>query len=81
MNNKIFVSAGDLSGDIHASDLMKEIKKVNPLCRISAVGGVNLKLVADKFLDNIVSINAFGFLPIKQFLYLKKVLKKLENYF
>ncbi|MDR1784247.1 MAG: hypothetical protein LBQ99_00645 [Endomicrobium sp.] len=81
VDNKIFVSAGDLSGDIHASNLVKEIKKINPLYYISAVGGVNLKLVSDKFLDNIVSINAFGFFPIKQFLYLKKVLRKLEDHF
>ncbi|MDR0820022.1 MAG: hypothetical protein LBN19_00560 [Endomicrobium sp.] len=80
-NDKIFISAGDLSGEIHASNLVKEIKNINPLCRISAVGGDNLKSVADKFLEDIVSINAFGFLPLKQIFYLKKVLKKLESYF
>ncbi|MDR1400880.1 MAG: hypothetical protein LBI98_00980 [Endomicrobium sp.] len=81
ISSKIFISAGDFSGDIHASDLIKEIKKISPLCYVSAVGGVNLRLVTDEFLDNIVSINAFGFLPIKQFLYLRRVLKKLKSYF
>ncbi|GHT09522.1 hypothetical protein AGMMS49532_07780 [Endomicrobiia bacterium] len=80
-NDKIFISAGDLSGEIHASNLVKEIKSISPLCRISAVGGGNLKSVADEFLEDIVNINAFGFLPLKQVFYLKKVLKKLETYF
>jgi lipid-A-disaccharide synthase len=81
INNKIFVSAGDLSGEIHASNLVKEIKNINPLCRISAVGGDNLKSIVDDFLEDIVNIHAFGFLPIKQIVYLKKVLKKIENHF
>ncbi|MDR1926973.1 MAG: lipid-A-disaccharide synthase [Endomicrobium sp.] len=81
INNKIFVSAGDLSGEIHASNLVKEIKNINPLCRISAVGGNNLKSIADDFLEDIVNIHAFGFLPIKQIVYLKKVFKKIENHF
>lgn len=76
-NDKIFISAGDLSGEIHASNLVKEIKSISSLCRISAVGGGNLKSVADEFLEDIVNINAFGFLPLKQVFYLKKVLKKL----
>ncbi|MCA6079554.1 MAG: lipid-A-disaccharide synthase [Endomicrobium sp.] len=80
-NDKIFVSAGDISGEIHASNLVKEIKNINPSCHISAVGGDNLKLIADEFLEDIVSINAFGFLLVKQFFYLKRVLKKLADHF
>ncbi|MDR3256295.1 MAG: lipid-A-disaccharide synthase [Endomicrobium sp.] len=80
-NNKIFISAGDLSGEMHASNLVKEIKNINPLCHVSAIGGNNLKSTADEFLEDIVNINAFGFLPVKQIFYLKKVLKKLEKYF
>ncbi|MDR3274468.1 MAG: lipid-A-disaccharide synthase [Endomicrobium sp.] len=80
-NNKIFISAGDLSGEMHASNLVKEIKKIYPLCRVSAMGGNNLKLAADEFLEDIVNINAFGFLPLKQIVYLKKVFNKLKPYF
>jgi lipid-A-disaccharide synthase len=81
INNKIFISAGDLSGEIHASNLVKEIKNINPLCYISATGGNNLKSIVDEFLEDIVNINAFGFLPLRQILYLKKVFNKLKYYF
>jgi lipid-A-disaccharide synthase len=80
-NNKIFISAGDLSGDIHAASLVREIKKINPSCFVSCTGGDSLKSVSDNFIEDIVNINAFGFLPIKSFFFLKGVLKKLENYF
>ncbi|MDR2192589.1 MAG: lipid-A-disaccharide synthase [Endomicrobium sp.] len=80
-NGKIFISAGDLSGDIHAANLVREIKKACPSCFITAEGGDNLKAVCDEFFADIVNINAFGFLPIRQFFFLKKLLKKLELYF
>jgi lipid A disaccharide synthetase len=54
---------------IHALNLVKEIK-ISILCRIPA-----------EFLKDIIRINAFGFLSLKQIFYLKKVLKKFRNYF
>jgi lipid-A-disaccharide synthase len=80
-NYKIFISAGDLSGEIHASNLIKEVKKINPSYFVSCTGGNNLKAVCDNFIEDIVNINAFGFLPIKQVFYLKKVFKKIKKYF
>lgn len=80
-NNKIFISAGDLSGEIHASNLVREIKKMQPSCHISCTGGTHLKAVSDTFIEDIVNINAFGFLPVKPFFFLKSVLKKLVIYF
>jgi lipid-A-disaccharide synthase len=80
-NNKIFISAGDLSGEIHAAGLAREIKKLTPSCFICAQGGDNLKAASDEFFADIVNINAFGFLPLKQFFFLKKLLKKIKIYF
>ena len=81
INGKIFISAGDLSGDIHAASLLHEIKALSPSCKISALGGENLKLAADNFILDIVHINGFGFLPIKQIFFLRKVLKNLKSSF
>ncbi|MDR2427110.1 MAG: lipid-A-disaccharide synthase [Endomicrobium sp.] len=81
MSYKIFISAGDLSGEIHASNLVREIKGLNPSCFITAVGGDNLKSVSDNFIEDIVNINAFGFFPVKQIFFLKKTLEKIEQYF
>jgi lipid-A-disaccharide synthase len=80
-NNKIFVSAGDLSGDIHAANVIKEIKSINQNCQILALGGSNLKRVSDYFIEDIVNINAFGLISLKQILYFKKLLKKLNFIF
>jgi lipid-A-disaccharide synthase len=80
-NYRIFISAGDLSGEVHASNLIKEIKKINPSCFVSSTGGNNLKSVSDSFIEDIVNINAFGFLPIKQAFYLRKVLKEIKKHF
>jgi lipid-A-disaccharide synthase len=80
-NYKIFISAGDLSGEVHASNLIKEVKKINPSCFVSSTGGNNLKAVSDSFIEDIVNINAFGFLPIKQAFYLRRVFKKIKRHF
>ncbi|MDR0822898.1 MAG: lipid-A-disaccharide synthase [Endomicrobium sp.] len=79
--SKIFVSAGDLSGEIHLTNLVKEIKKIEPSAHIIGEGGRYLKEVCDEFICDIVNINAFGFLPIKQIFFLKKVLKQIKKVF
>ncbi|MDR2616837.1 MAG: hypothetical protein LBC22_03375 [Endomicrobium sp.] len=76
---KIFISAGDLSGDIHAANVIKEIKNINQNCHVLALGGNNLKCVSDYFIEDIVNINAFGLLSLKQILYFKKLLKKVSS--
>lgn len=78
---RIFVSAGDLSGEIHLAALVKELKKIDENILISAIGGDNLKAVSDAFIADIVHINAFGFLPIKQILSLKKVYAQVKKLF
>jgi len=80
VSNKIFISAGDLSGELHASSLVKEIKLIDSLCHISGIGGNNLKSVVDEFIADIVDLSAFGFFPINQFFHLKRVLNKLKVY-
>ncbi|MDR1662925.1 MAG: lipid-A-disaccharide synthase [Endomicrobium sp.] len=80
-NYRIFISAGDLSGEVHATNLVKEIKKINSLYFVSSAGGNNLKAISDSFIEDIVNINAFGFLPIKQVFYLRKVFKKIKKHF
>ncbi|MDR0617735.1 MAG: hypothetical protein LBG23_03100 [Endomicrobium sp.] len=79
VNDKIFISAGDLSGDIHAANVIKEIKNINQNCHVIALGSNNLKCVSDYFIEDIVNINAFGLLSLKQILYFKKLLKKVSS--
>ncbi len=85
MNTNIFISAGDISGDIHAANLIKEIKKLyssnTDSVDIYAVGGNQIKTVADIFVEDIVNVNAFGFFPIKQVIFLKDVFKRIKQIF
>ncbi len=78
-NEKIIISAGDISGDIHAANLIKSIKNKRD-CKVYAIGGNQLKTVADDFIKDIVNINGFGFFPIKQVFFLKEIFKTVKKY-
>ena len=39
---KLFIITGEHSGDKHAADVVKEIRKLNPNIEIEGVGGNNL---------------------------------------
>lgn len=63
----IFISAGDVSGDIHAAHLVQAIKALEPSTRIIAIGGPQLKQCADEFLLDLASQGVLGFIePIKK---------------
>lgn len=79
MNKSIFISAGDISGDIHAANLIKSIKKISDY-KVYAIGGTQLKSVADEFVKDIVNINGFGFFPIRQIFFLKEIFKNVKEY-
>jgi lipid-A-disaccharide synthase len=74
MNKEIFISAGDISGDLHASNLISAIKKYDKDITVTSLGGYRLASVCDNFLFNLVDLNVHGFWePIKQYFNLKKV--------
>lgn len=79
MNKSIFISAGDISGDIHAANLIKSIKQISNY-KVYAIGGTRLKSVSDEFIKDIVNINGFGFFPIRQILFLKEIFKAVKKY-
>jgi len=73
----IFLSAGDPSGDVHAANLVRSLKKLVPGVSVTALGGGNLRSVSDNFLVNLVELGGFGFWqPFKLFFKLKGILKK-----
>lgn len=71
----ILISAGDASGDIHAANLVKALKKSNNNITVTSLGGRQLSASSDKFLYNLVELGGFGFWqPIKLYFKLKRVL-------
>ena len=47
---KYFLIAGEASGDLHASNLMKQLKKQDPKAEFRFMGGDLMQEVADGFL-------------------------------
>jgi lipid-A-disaccharide synthase len=76
----ILIVAGDLSGDLHAANLAKAIKKLAPETKIYALGGPRLKEAADEFMEDLVKLGTFGFFqPVKQFFRLLGIFIRLKK--
>ncbi len=74
---RILISAGDYSGDLHGESLVKSLRKTLPDLEVTALGGIRLKSVAQKFLRDMVGLDISGFTkPIKQYFNLKSFLLK-----
>ena len=81
-SNRIFFCAGDVSGDVHASNLMKEFKKLAPQIRLDAVGGQRMKALSDSFLCDMVAKGASGFVePFKKIFTWIDLLELIKGYF
>ena len=66
-SSRIFFCAGDVSGDVHASNLMKELRKLAPQIRLDCIGGQRMKALSDNFLCDMVAKGASGFVePFKK---------------
>ncbi|MFA5779688.1 MAG: lipid-A-disaccharide synthase [Elusimicrobiota bacterium] len=81
---KIFISAGDPSGDLHGASLLKEIsKKVqNPNVKISGFGGSKMANAGADVFDKIADSSIIGFWePVKNLARLKRNLNLAEKFF
>ena len=58
---KLFIITGEYSGDRHAADVVKEIKKIRPDIQIEAVGGSNLANAGVKLYCDHSKMSAMGF--------------------
>ena len=58
---KLFIITGEYSGDRHAADVVKELKKINSDIQIEAVGGENLKREGVKLFCDHSNMAAMGF--------------------
>ncbi len=78
----IFISAGDVSGDIHAANLVHALRELDPSIRVFAIGGLNLKQCADLFVADLASQGIHGFIePVKQLPALLKLLRQVREIF
>jgi len=73
VSKKIFLIAGENSGDLHASNLVREIRKIDPSIEFTGLGGPQMQQAGVNLLANMV-----GKLAI---IGLSKVITNLERLF
>lgn len=82
MAKNIFICAGDISGDIHAAQLVSAFKEIDPSVQVTSIGGPRLAKVSDTFLLDLASQGVTGFVePIKKLPQFAHILKQLRTYF
>ena len=77
--SSVFISAGEQSGDLHASELVKELKKILPegKSRFSGLGGNLMKNEGVNLLYHINELSAIGYIDVlRKYSHFKNVLKK-----
>lgn len=60
---KLFIITGEFSGDIHASKVVAELRKINPDIEIEAIGGQNLAEQGVKLFFGHEKMSAMGLTP------------------
>ncbi len=83
-NKHILLVCGEASGDLNAANLVREILRINPEIKISAVGGELLRQAGAEVFYDIKDLSVIGFFDVlkklPKFLQLKKiVLEKIES--
>ncbi|MES2764570.1 MAG: lipid-A-disaccharide synthase [Bacteroidota bacterium] len=74
---KIFIVAGEPSGDLHAARLMRELKNVLPGVEFTGIGGENMEREGLQSLVALKEISVVGFWEVaKKYSFFKKLLKE-----
>ena len=78
----ILIVAGDPSGDLHASHLIRALKRQGPPgLRVAAVGGPLMKAEADEFIEDLASRGVTGFWePLVKIPFLIKLGLRLKRF-
>ena len=74
---KIFILTGEESGDMLASKVIDNLKKLNPNIEYLSVGGENLKKLGIKSIYDLKEITYLGFTSV--ILNILKIKKKINN--
>ncbi len=78
MKKKILISAGEASGDLHAGNLVKALKQLDPQLSILAMGGDNLRKAGANVIIDCSDIAVVGIVEVlKNYRKIKKVLDQL----
>lgn len=77
---KIFISAGDPSGDIHAANMMRELINLNPDIEFIGIGGPKMQELGLNPIVDFGKINVVGFWEVlKKYRFFKQLESKAKN--
>jgi lipid-A-disaccharide synthase len=84
MSKRIFLVAGEPSGDLHASNLAREIKKINPQISLEGIGGANMASAGVSLFHRTDELAIIGLIDVfKRFKKIKEIffdfLKRVEK--
>ncbi|MCX8056997.1 MAG: lipid-A-disaccharide synthase [Ignavibacteria bacterium] len=75
---RFLIVAGEVSGDLHGSNLVKALKKLEPEIELFGIGGDRMKDAGVELTYHINSLSFMGFIEVlKHIPYLKKVKRKI----
>jgi lipid-A-disaccharide synthase len=77
---RVMMIAGEVSGDLHGSEVIRELKKRNPALDIYGIGGERMKAEGMDVLFHVNSLSVMGFVEVLKHLPLiRKVERTLER--
>lgn len=75
-NTTIFIVAGEESGDLHGSALVKELLKISPQLKFIGHGGDKMKEASVQIIEHVSNLSLVGFTEVVKHLpYMRRVLK------
>lgn len=81
MENKFFVSTGEVSGDLHLSYIVKSISKLDPKSKFFGVAGKHSREAGVKIIQSIDDLAIMGFVEVlKKYSFLKKKAREYVDF-
>jgi len=75
MNRRIFITVGEVSGDQHAGNLIRQMLAIDPTLQIEGIGGAAMKAAGATIHHETVTRAAMGWKAMLRYFELSKVLK------
>ncbi len=80
MVTRVMIIAGEPSGDLHGSGLVRELKKRQPDLEVFGVGGDKMKAAGMELIYHIKDLSFMGFVEVLKHLpFIKQIEKRLEE--
>lgn len=80
MPEKLFILAGEVSGDLHAAGVISELLKAEPDVRVFGIGGEKLRNLGAELLYDTKQMSIMGFVDVlKHSLFLRRVFRDLKE--